>query len=42
MSAWAEMPHDWVQNSEEKQMTVQLIWDLLAAFDCVDADLLNQ
>ena len=40
MSAWANLQRDWTQNSDEKKVTGILLWDLSAAFDTLDADVL--
>ena len=40
MSAWSEMQQNWSQNTEAKNMTGILLWDLSAAFDTLDAELL--
>ena len=40
MSAWAEMQQEWSNNTESKETTGILLWDLSAAFDTLDAELL--
>ena len=40
MTAHANMQQDWTKNKEEGQKTGLLIWDLSAAFDTLDIDLL--
>ena len=40
MTAWAEMQQNWANNTESKNMTGILLWDLSAAFDTLDPDLL--
>ena len=40
MSAWAEIQQDWASNIDEKKITGLLPWDLSAAFDTLDAELL--
>ena len=40
MTAHANMQQDWVKNKEEGLKTGLLIWDLSAAFDTLDIDLL--
>ena len=40
MSALAEAQHHWAQNTEAKEVTGILLWDLSAAFDCLDCDIL--
>ena len=40
MTAWANLQRDWAQNSDEKKVTGILLWDLSAAFDTLDADIL--
>ena len=40
MTAHANMQQDWVKNKEDGQKTGLLIWDLSAAFDTLDIDLL--
>ena len=36
MTAWSEMQEEWSKNSEDKNMTGILLWDLSAAFDTLD------
>ena len=40
MSAWSEMQQEWSNNTESKETTGILLWDLSAAFDTLDAVLL--
>ena len=40
MTAWANLQRDWVQNTDDKKVTGILLWDLSAAFDTLDADIL--
>ena len=40
MTAHSHMQKDWIVNKEEKQKTGILIWDLSAAFDTLDINLL--
>ena len=40
MTAWAKIQQDWATNSKNKEITGILLWDLSAAFDCLDADIL--
>ena len=40
ISALAEAQHHWAQNTEAKEVTGILLWDLSAAFDCLDCDIL--
>ena len=40
MSAHANIQHEWNSNSEKKLITGVLLWDLSAAFDCLDCDIL--
>ena len=40
MTVWCEMQEDWAKNTESKNMTGILLWDLSAAFDTLDPDLL--
>ena len=42
MSAWADIQQAWVRNTDAKEMTGILLWDLSAAFNTLDADLLCQ
>ena len=42
MSAWAEIQQQWAKNSDSKEMTGILLWDLSAAFDTLDSTLLCQ
>ena len=41
MTAHAHMQKDWIINKEEGQKTGILIWDLSAAFDTLDIDLIT-
>ena len=40
MTAWADIQEDWISNNEEKKITGILLWDLSAAFDTLDANIL--
>ena len=40
MTAWVEIQQDWAKNSEKKEITGVLLWDLSAAFDCLESDIL--
>ena len=40
MTALTAMQKEWVKNTEEGLLTVILIWDLSAAYDTVDTELL--
>ena len=40
MTAWANLQRDWAQNTDEKKVTSILLWDLSAAFDTLDGDIL--
>ena len=40
MTAWANIQQEWAVNTEEKQMTGIMLWDLSAAFDTLDAEIL--
>ena len=40
MSAWANLQRDWTQNTDDKKVTGILLWDLSAAFDTLDVELL--
>ena len=40
MTAWCEMQEDWAKNTESKNMTGILLWDLSAAFDTLDPEIL--
>ena len=40
MTAMTNIQQEWTLNSEQKLMTGVLLWDLSAAFDCVDSDIL--
>ena len=42
MTAWQEIQLDWVTKSEEGLVTGVLLWDLSAAFDTLDPDLLTK
>ena len=42
MTAHSNMQQEWIQNKEEGLMTGLLVWDLSAAFDTLDIDLLCQ
>ena len=40
MTAWAEVQQSWAKNSANKETTGVLLWDLSAAFDCLDKEIL--
>ena len=40
MTAWAQIQQEWAKSTEENKITGVLLWDLSAAFDCLDIDLL--
>ena len=40
MTAWANLQRDWTNNTDDKMVTGILLWDLSAAFDTLDADIL--
>ena len=40
MSAWSHIQQEWASNSDKKEKTGILLWDLSAAFDCLDTALL--
>ena len=40
MTALTEVQKQWAVNSENKEKTVILMWDLSAAFDCLDITIL--
>ena len=40
MTAWAEIQDDWPRNTGEKCKTAILLWDLSAAFDTLDPELM--
>ena len=40
MTALTEVQKQWAVNSEKKEKTGILMWDLSAAFDCLDIDIL--
>ena len=42
MTAWANIQQEWASNSEKKQMTGVMLWDLSAAFDTLDVEILIQ
>ena len=42
MTAWSDIQRQWCQNSDEKKLTGVLLWDLSAAFDCLDPAILCQ
>ena len=42
MSAHANIQQEWTQNTENKLITGVLLWDLSAAFDCLDCEILCQ
>ena len=40
MTAWAEVQQLWAKNTANKETTGVLLWDLSAAFDCLDKEIL--
>ena len=42
MTAWAQIQQEWAKNTNEDKITGVLLWDLSAAFDCLDINLLCQ
>ena len=42
MTAWANIQQEWAQNTEKNQTTGVMLWDLSAAFDTLDAEILIQ
>ena len=40
MKAWSDIQNQWAQNSGGKKLTGVLLWDLSAAFDCLDPGIL--
>ena len=40
MTAWQQIQQDWAMKTEKKLVTGVLMWDLTAAFDTLDTDLL--
>ena len=40
MSAWESIQQDWASRTDEKKTTGVLLWDLTAAFDTIDNDIL--
>ena len=40
MTAWSEVQQSWANNSTKKETTGVLLWDLSAAFDCLDNEIL--
>ena len=42
MTALVAMQQQWVEKTEEKEKTGILLWDLTAAYNTIDADLLKQ
>ena len=42
MTAWADIQEAWAQNGEDKMITGILLWDLPAAFDTLDAEIMCQ
>ena len=40
MTAWANIQQEWASNTDEKNITGVLLWDLSAAFDTLDPELL--
>ena len=42
MTAWANIQQEWAINTESKQMTGVMLWDLSAAFDTLDVSILIQ
>ena len=42
MTAWADIQQEWALKSETSEMTVVMLWDLSAAFDTLDPEILCQ
>ena len=42
MTASASMQQEWIQNTDEKEITGILFWDLSAAYDTLSHDLIVQ
>ena len=42
MSSWSEIQLEWAQRTEENKVTGVLLWDLTAAFDTLDSNILCQ
>ena len=40
MSAWSDIQQDWTIKTELKEKTGVLLWDLSAAFDTLDVEIL--
>ena len=40
MTAWSDIQSQWAQNCDENKITGVLLWDLSAAFDCLDPEIL--
>jgi hypothetical protein len=40
MTAWADIQHDWAVNTENKDIPDVLLWDLTAALDTLDHDII--
>ena len=40
MSAWADIQKTWTDSTDNKEITGILLWDLSAAFDTLDHDIL--
>ena len=40
MTAWADIQKQWAQNDDDRKITGVLLWDLSAAFDCLDPEIL--
>ena len=40
MTALTELQQKWAMNTEKKEITGILLWDLSAAFDCLDSEIL--
>ena len=42
MTALSEIQQDWIENTENKEITGVLFWDLSAAFDTFNSELMIQ
>ena len=42
ISAWKDIQLDWATKTNDKNVTGVLLWDLSAAFDTLDVDILNK
>ena len=40
MTAWLEIQQEWAENSDNKKVTGILLWDLSAAFDTLDCNII--